>query len=302
MKRLRLGLIGLGSMGQNYLRVIPTLVGATLSAVADLDKGRAESAGKSFGAKYFTDYKLLLPEVDAVLIVAPTAAHYAIAKDALSANLHVLLEKPLTGSAKLFSDLTALAGEKKLLLASGLIERFNPAFQKISRLIRGEKILGLDLKRLSPLPERITDTDVIFDMMLHDLDLLLQLTNEPIESIKAEAAKEKTPNFDRALATVYYGNGLISHVEASRIFGSKIRNISITTERNYFEADLLNKKAYERPTLSAIPSAVTVKKANQLGLQLQNFVAAIKGKGPLVVQPQEALAALSLAERIKKLC
>ena len=172
----------------------------------------------------------------------------------------------------------------------------------VAREIRGEKIIGIDIKRLSPYPERITDTDVIFDMMFHDLDLLQVLMPDEIIELKAKGEKIRSKLIDRAVATLTHKSGAISRVEASRVFGSRSRNITVTTEKYVIEADLLNKSIYIRDFSSPTPSTIPIKPNDQLTEELKDFIGAIKTKSRTTVTPEEILKTLTLAEEIKKLC
>lgn len=302
MKGLKLGVIGVGSMGKNHARIAATLSGVSLAGVADANLTNAEEAVKYLRVPAFDDYQKLLPDVDAMIIATPTITHFEIAKACLLAGKHIMVEKPFTGNQAKAKELIALAEEKNLLAAAGLIERFNPTFLRLMKEIRGEKIIGLDIKRLSPLPERITDTDVIFDMMFHDIDLLNLIMPVEIETIEARGEKIRTKMLDRVVATLHHTSGAVSRIEASRVFTDRTRRITITCERNMVEADLLKKSIYIRDFSSPSPTTVPVKPADQITEELKNFVAAIRGKDRLKAPAAAALKAIELAERIKSAC
>ncbi len=299
---LKLGIIGAGSMGKNHARIAAALPGVNLVGIADLNLEAAQGLAASLGVPAFADHKEILPLIEAACIVTPTQAHFQIATDCLNAGKHLLVEKPFTGSSATARTLLSHAEKEGLTITAGLIERFNPAFQKLLKEVRGEKIIGIDIKRLSPFPERITDTDVIFDMMFHDLDLLQVLMPDEIVAIQAKGEKLRTKMTDRAVVSLTHKSGAITRVEASRVFGSRTRNISVTTEKYLIEADLLNKKIYIRDFSSPTPSTVPIKPVDQLTEELKDFAAAIKTKGAPTVSPAEILKTLSLAEEIKKLC
>ncbi len=299
---LKLGIIGAGSMGKNHARIAAALPGVNLVGIADLNLPLAQELAGSLGVTAFGDYHELLPLIEAACIVTPTQAHFQIATDCLNAGKHLLVEKPVTGASATARTLLAHAEKQGLVITAGLIERFNPAFQKLLKEVKGEKIIGVDIKRLSPFPERITDTDVIFDMMFHDLDLLNVLLPDEIVAIQAKGEKIRSKMTDRAVASLTHKSGAITRVEASRVFGSKTRNISVTTEKYLIEADLLNKKIYIRDFTSPTPSTVPIKPVDQLTEELKDFVSAIKTRTAPTVGPEEILKTLSLAEEIKKLC
>lgn len=301
-KGLRLGVIGVGSMGKNYARLIADLPGAKLAGVSDSNQQTASEVAAQYHSTAYPDYQQMLPEVDAVCIVTPAQTHFEIASACLNLGKHVLLEKPFTGSTKLATDLLALSKEKGITLSASFLERFNPAFARLMKLIKGEKIHGIDIQRFSPFPERITDTDVVFDMMIHDLDLLSQITSEEIEDIKVEGEKVRSKSLDRVVATFTHKLGTISRVNANRVYTDRVRKITITTEKQLIDADLLNRQIYIRDFSVLQPSTVPVKEVNQLGAQLLNFIKAIKENAPPMITASDAIKALTLAEEVERLC
>jgi predicted dehydrogenase len=245
----------------------------------------------------------MFAEVEAIIIASPTETHYKITADSLNAGKPTLVEKPLAKTSAEAQELLALARAKNLTLAVGFIERFNPAFQALCKLVKKEKILGVDIKRLSPFPERITDANVIQDMMIHDLDLLLNLLpRDEIESLKAEGKKIKTKQLDQAVATVYFRSGTIAKVEANRAFDSKVRTITVSTEGGIIEANLLEKKIYVRDFQHHLPSVHFTQSYDQLTAELKDFIGAIKNGVRPTVDGEDGLLAIKLAEEVEKAC
>lgn len=302
MRGLKFGVIGAGVMGQNHIRIAAALSGLKLIGFFDPDTSRAEEVSARFGIKSFPTLEALLAEAEAVCVASPTSTHFPITKLALESGKHVLVEKPFTADPSLAETLSRIALEKGLILSVGMTERFNPAFIKLLRLLKGEKIHGLDFKRFSPFPERIADTNVIFDMMIHDLFLLLCLEAEEIDTIKAEGKDVKSNALDEVNAVIAFKNGLIARVAANRVFGSKTRNIAVTTDKHLIDCDLLNKRIYLRDFSSPSPSTIPIKPLDQLSAELSNFLLAIKGKEKLLVSPREVIHALSLAREVESKC
>jgi predicted dehydrogenase len=300
---LQYGVIGVGSMGRHHARISASLPGIKLAGIADLDQEKAQTLSSQFGAHAYKDYKEMLAKVDAVSIAAPTATHFEIAKECLAANKNILVEKPLSKTSAEALELTELARSKNLILAVGMIERFNPAFVELCKLIRKEKIIGIHLKRFSPFPERITDANVIQDMMVHDLDLLLNLLpQDEIEDLKAAGSKERSGKLDKVSATFYFRSGIISKVESDRVFGIKTRKITVTTEHVMIDADLLNKRIYIRDLEHHIPSVHHTKEADQLTAELTDFFKAIKNGTPPRVTGEDGYNVLKLAEEVERAC
>lgn len=290
-------------MGRFHARVIPSLSGAKLAAISDIDQERLSAMGEEFGASIYSDYKEMLPLVDAVVIASPTDSHYEIASECLYAGKNILVEKPLAKTSEQAKALVELATSKNLILAVGLIERFNPAFQELAKIIRKDKIVGLHILRFSPFPDRITDTNVIQDMMIHDLDLLLELfPRDEIESIKAEGKKGKSKMFDHASATICFSSGVIAKIEADRSFGIKSRKFTVVTERGLVEADLLNKRVYVRSLENHVPSVHHTKNYDQLTAELDNFIKAIKNDEKPKVDGNDGYRVLKLVEEVEKAC
>ncbi|MEE8638431.1 MAG: Gfo/Idh/MocA family oxidoreductase [Candidatus Margulisiibacteriota bacterium] len=300
---LKIGVIGVGTMGQHHARICSLLPGIRLAAVADPDTKRAHEIGRRYGADVFKDYKEMFPLVEALIIVSPTETHFEIAEQCLNAGKNILVEKPLAKTSHEAQRLVELARSKNLILAVGLIERFNPAYQELSKLVRKEKIIGIHAKRFSPFPERITDADVVQDMMVHDLDLLVNLLpNDEIEDLKAEGAKVKSNKLDKVNTTIYFKSGIIAKVEADRVFGIKTRKIAVTTERTIIEADLLNKRVYIRDLQHHIPSVHHAKNIDQLTAELSDFIKAIKNKARPKVDAEDGHKVLKLAEEVERAC
>jgi predicted dehydrogenase len=300
---LNVGVVGLGAMGRHHARILSTLSGVRLTAISDVDLDKAYVLGDKYSNLFFDDYQKIASVVDAVSIVTPTSTHLEIGSFFLNSGKHVLIEKPLAGDSEDAKKLVDLAKFKNLILAVGHIERFNPAFQELRKLIRKEKIIGLTAQRFSPFPERITDANVLQDMMIHDLDLLTNLLpKEEIESIKAEGKKIKTKNLDKVSTTIFFENGVVAKIEADRVFGIKMRKITVTTERGLYEADLLNKQVYVRDLVTHVPSAHATKKVDQLTAELHDFIKAIKNNSAPKVSGEDGFKAIQLVEEVEKAC
>ncbi|MDD4178790.1 MAG: Gfo/Idh/MocA family oxidoreductase [Candidatus Margulisbacteria bacterium] len=297
---LKLAVIGAGVMGRNHARIAASLPGINLLGIVDADPARVNDLPDVLKKIFTTDLPALLPQVDAVVIATPTKTHHELAQLCLAAGKHVLLEKPFTGSSTYAKELIALAKEKELVLNVGFIERYNPAFLRMLKEIKGEKIIGIDIKRFSPFPERIFDTDVVFDMMLHDLDLLPYLIKDEIIDIKAKGEKIRTKMIDRSIVAITYKNGVIARIEANRVFGSKTRNIAVTTDKFLIDTDLLNKKIYIRDFSSPTPTTIPIKAVDQLTEELKAFALCIKSRHPSTAP--SAVDSISLAEEVLRLC
>ncbi|MBU1026856.1 MAG: Gfo/Idh/MocA family oxidoreductase [Candidatus Margulisbacteria bacterium] len=300
---LKFGIIGLGKMGNFHAKKLMEIPGAKPYAVFDVREEQLNKAAQEYGAKTFTNYNDLLKEVDAVIVTAPTEKHFEIASATLAAGKPTLVEKPLAKTSADAEKLVALAKEKNTILSAGHIERFNPAFQGILKLIRKERVLGIDIKRTSPFPERITDANVVQDMMIHDLDIALNLLPlDEIESLTAKGKKVKSKVFDIAIAKLYFKSGIITKIEANRVSDSTQRKIVVSTEKGVVEADLLKKTIIVRDFQHPSPSVHHIKVYDQLEAELTDFVKAIKNNLSPTVTGEDGLAAVKLAEEVEKAC
>jgi len=297
------GVIGVGSMGAHHARIISTIYGVKLAAVVDGNLERAKEIAEKYKAEAFENYKDILDKVDAVTIATPSETHFFVAQDIINAGIPCLVEKPLAMTAEQAQGLVDLSREKNVPVATGFIERFNPAFIELQKLIKGERILGIDIKRHSPFPARIKDANVIEDMMIHDLDLLLALLPlDKIEGMRGEGKKIKTDKLDQALATIYFESGIITKVSADRTAEETVRKIIVSTEKAQIEADLLNKTVYVRDFLHPSPSIHHTKKKDQLFEELTSFINSTKKGVKPKITAEDGLAALKLAEEVLKAC
>jgi len=306
-RKFTVGVAGTGFMGENHVRVVSLMRGARLGGIFDGDPARAEVISIKYNTKCFASFGELLSEVDAVIIATPTSTHYEYASATIGAGKHVFVEKPLAGNALDGEKLTAMAMEKKIVLTCGFIERFNPAFTIAYSLISKDRPLIVNLRRESPLPARITDASVVFDMMIHDLDLAIKISGAPVADFKAKGRKSKTKNIDIASASILFRNGIIANVGANRVAAEKVRTLSVECEHSTVKADLLSRTVIQKfppdpasPTLEG-PKEVSypVVAADQITLELKDFFRAIKsGKDPEVTG-RDALASLRLAEEIE---
>lgn len=286
---LKVGLIGLGNMGRNHLRVLTMLKGVELIFVADADAKQAEKLGNANNVPGVKDPTSFLSKVDAVIICTPTVTHFDYINLAAKYVKNIFVEKPLTSTLAQAEEIVKLAQIYELNIQVGFIERFNPAVQSLKTVLqKSERIINLDFTRTNKISSRITDVDVITDLMIHDIDLALFI-NGPAKSIASHGfAHGKMIDFASALIT--HENGQFSRVQASRVTDKKIRKIEATCVDMFVDCDLLRKEIIinkqsettmgdDLPyTISAIQEAVAVKPQEALLTELQAFVASCNGQ------------------------
>ena len=298
MKKLRVGVIGTGSMGANHLRVYKKLLHlCDLIGVCDIDAPRCLRMQETHGIRCYSSPEELLSEVDAVSIVTPTTYHYEIAKVALEKGVHILLEKPMTSEPEQGRMLVRLAEGNGLVLQVGHIERFNPAVEILPNILQGKRIIALDFRRMSPYGLRAADVDVVQDLMIHDIDVMHFLLPEKVERIYANGASIRTQGkCDYAVAGLRLESGVIVNLTASRVTEQKIRKACISTEDAYVELDYSERKIsvirstrgnYEGVTPSyrqeSLVEKVFVPNHEPLAREIESFLnSAASGKKPLV--------------------
>ncbi len=313
MDVLKVGVVGVGNLGQHHARVYSQLPGVKLVGVADRDPARAREVARKVGCLPFSDPEELLGLVKAVSIVVPTAGHFALAERCLKAGIACLLEKPMTETLEQADILLGLAEQTGATLQVGHIERFNPALQAVGKL--KNKPLFIEAHRLGPYSPRGTATGVVLELMIHDLDLVLDMVGEPLESVEALGVPILSKTEDIANVRLRFRGGCVANLTASRVTTEKQRKIRIFTREAYLSIDFLAKqvKVYrlkegadpsQAGSLIGLTRMVAVERLairdeEQLKLELASFVEAVReGKRPVVSGP-EGRAALALGLEVE---
>ena len=300
---LRVAVIGVGYLGRHHARILSTLPGAELVAVVDTNQARAEEIAAAHATRPFTDYRAVIGQVDAVSIAVPTELHRDIAVPFLSAGIPVLVEKPMARSLAEAEAMIAAARDAGAALAVGHTERFNPAVEAARPLLADPRFI--EVHRLGTFPERSLDIDVVFDLMIHDLDVVLSLVHCEVESIEAVGVPVLTGRVDIANARLRFANGCIANLTASRISRERVRKIRFFQPATYLSIDYaaqkvelwrLVKKDGAMPAIHG--GDVEVVNEEPLKRELADFVDAVReGRAPAVTG-EDGLRALALATQI----
>ena len=189
MQPVRVGVIGIGNMGWHHARVLSLLRDAELVGVADPDPARGQLAVEQFGCRWFASYEEMLSEVEAVCIAVPTLLHHRVGMACFNAGVHVLIEKPIAATQDEAAELSAAAERAGRLLQVGHIERFNPAFRELVKVVANEEVVVLEARRHSPNPDRANDVSVVLDLMIHDIDLVLELAGSKVVRLAAAGGR-----------------------------------------------------------------------------------------------------------------
>ena len=300
---LRIAVIGVGHLGRHHARILSTLEGVRLTAVVDKLADRAAEIAASTGSKALTDSIGLFGEVDAVTVAVPTELHRDIAMPFLERGISVLVEKPMARSLAEADEMIAAAQASGATLAVGHTERYNPAVAAVLPLVTSPRFI--EVHRMGVFPERSLDIDVVFDLMIHDLDVILSLVRSEVTSVEAVGVPVLTPKYDIANARLRFASGCIANVTASRISKDRVRKIRFFQPDAYLSIDYaaqevegwrLVKRDGARPSIEGGP--IPVERDEPLRLELADFVRAVRDRGTPVVDGAAGRRALELATRI----
>ena len=237
---LRVGVVGVGYLGQFHVEKYAALKETNLTAVADVNLDRARQVAESFSCQASSSHRDLFGKVDAVSVVVPTPEHYQVARDFLEAGIHVLVEKPMTVTLEEADSLIQLAENNNLILQVGHLERFNPAVVAAREHVT--QPLFVESHRLSSFTERGTEVDVILDLMIHDIDIIMSLVPYPLEDLRVGGVRVLTPRTDIANVRLEFASGCTANITASRISPKKMRKIRIFQPDSYLSIDCADKE------------------------------------------------------------
>lgn len=303
MKPVRIGVIGVGHLGQHHARLYAELPSARLVGVADIDPDRAKLIAERHSVAAHTIAAPLLEQIEAVSVAAPTSVHYALVKSCLEAGVHVLVEKPIAVTPAEARELMELARSCGRVLQVGHIERFNPAISAVRPYI--DKPGFIECHRLSPFGVRGTDVDVVLDLMIHDLDIILSFDPGPVEEVRAAGVPVLSPNIDIANARIAFGSGCVANLTASRVSATPMRKLRLFQRDAYISVDYQTRQGLiyrrrlgqgNRPEIEIEP--VRAGDEEPLRLELEAFLRAVRTSTPPPVSGEDGAAALELAHQV----
>jgi predicted dehydrogenase len=295
---VRVGVIGVGYLGQHHARIYSEIEEAELIAVVDIDKSKADSLAEKYGCKPYYDYRDILQKVDALSIVTPTTSHYAIALDCLKAGKDVLIEKPITENTDEADALIRTSEEKGCIIQVGHLEQFNPAVLAASEMIT--EPLFIESERLSPFMGRGTDVDVTLDLMIHDIDIILSLMAVSVKEIRAVGAKVLTDKIDVAKAWLEFENGCTALATVSRLSPEKLRRLKVSQKDSYIIIDYQNSeiKRYFKDEKGISCEIRKPEKKEPLKEELKDFIRCVKERRRPKVSAAEGRNALKIVMMI----
>jgi predicted dehydrogenase len=240
MKKLRVGVIGVGYLGQFHAEKYARMNGVELVGVVDIDKNRAETVAEKLNTTSYINHKALFGNVDAVSIAVPTPVHFVVAKDFLLNNIDIMIEKPITETTKEADELIYLAESRGLVIQVGHLERFNPAVVALKDIVK--KPMFIESHRLSIFQGRCTDVSVVLDLMIHDIDLILNFVRSKISAVYASGVPVVSEHVDIANARLEFESGCVANVTASRISIKNERKIRLFQRDAYVSVDFSKKE------------------------------------------------------------
>jgi predicted dehydrogenase len=303
--KIRVAVVGVGHLGRHHARILASMPDVELVAVVDTNRARAEEIAAANRTRALFDARELAGRVDAVTVAVPTELHRDIALPFLTAGIPVLVEKPMARSLAEADEMIAAATAADVALAVGQTERFNPAVEAARPLLRDPRFI--EVHRLGTFPERSLDIDVVFDLMIHDLDVVLSLVHADVESIEAVGVPVLTGRVDIANARVRFANGCIANLTASRISRDRVRKIRFFQPFAYVSIDYaaqkvevwrLTKGAGPMPSIEG--GEMPVVNEEPLKRELADFVDAVRHRRAPVVDGLQGRKALDLATQITR--
>lgn len=303
--KLKVGVIGVGSLGQWHARIYSELPDAELVGVYDVSADRATEVAGRYGTRAFTDLEALAAQVEAVSLVVPTDRHHEVFRRLLPHRLHVLVEKPIAATTAEAEAMVAEARQAGRVLQVGHVERFNPVMAYLEENLRTPRFI--EATRLAPYPPprpdgapRGTEVSVVLDLMIHDLEIILHLVRAPLVDLHAVGVPVLSPSEDLANVRLVFEGGCVANVTASRMSPERIRKLRVFQADTYVSLDYMNQSGHLfRKTAAGLDREdVPIEKGEPLALELAAFVRCVREQGQPVVTGSQASDALKLAVRI----
>ena len=305
MRKIKAAVIGVGYLGRFHAQKYAQAAQCDLVAVVDARQEAREAVAAEVGVRSLADYRELLGAVEAVSVVTPTPAHFAIARDFLESGAHVLVEKPITETPREARELIELAARRGRILQVGHLERFNAAILAAEPYLKSPRFV--ECHRLAPYRERGTDVNVVLDLMIHDIDIVQTIVGAPVKTIDAVGTPVFSEDIDIANARITFANGCVVNATASRVSLKTERKMRIFEDDAYLSLDLqqkiltlIRKRAPGEP---AGPLPVSIEEqsldpGDALKAEIDSFLACIRDGRPPVVTGEAGLMALETAMRV----
>ena len=305
---LKVSILGIGNMGKNHLRVLSMLKGVKVEKIFDFNEEALKLLSKQYDVPYTTDAEKALDNIDAAIIVTPTSTHFDYFKLCVGKVTNVFIEKPLAETYEQAQEIKAIANQNNMFVQCGFIERFNPVVSELKKILKSREVINADFFRTNRLSSRITDVDVVTDLMIHDIDLALYL-NGSVQDVVAYGSKEN--GFVSFASVVFkHHNGSLSRIIGSRMTEKKIRSIQVTTKDAYIDAELVRKELHmhqqsaitidmdDSYIVSSLEQQILVKPQEALLVELQAFISRCNGSQSIVPDVDAGVESLRICQLI----
>ena len=304
--KLRVGVVGVGYLGQFHARIYARMANVELVGVVDTERAVAERVAAECKCAAYTDSAALLGKVDAVSIVVPTSLHLPVAQPFLASGVHMLMEKPLAPTYDEALKLVELAEGAGVVFQVGHLERFNAGMAALAERVQAPRFI--EAHRLGTFVERATDVDVVTDLMIHDIDIVMALVQQPIAKVDAVGLPVLTDHVDIANARIEFVNGAVANITASRVSNKKQRRLRIFGRNSYYALNFIDqqveivqaKPAANGGRAEIVAETLNVEPKMPLDAELEHFVAAVSARSTPLVTGRIALDALKVALLVKE--
>jgi predicted dehydrogenase len=304
---IRVGVVGVGYVGQHHARIYSEMTGVELVGVVDIDETRLQELGARYRIQTCRDYRELMGRVDAVSVAVPTLVHYSIAKEFLERGVDVLVEKPIAQSLAQADELVGIARADGRIFQVGHIERFNGAVKALETVVRSPGFI--ECHRLGPFAHRNTDVDVVLDLMIHDIDIVLNLIKSPVVAVTAVGVPVISDQVDIANARLQFESGCVANLTASRVSVERVRRVRIFQRDTFISLDYSQQEiaVYHRipaadssaetpPTI--VKEEIPIDKAEPLRVELESFIECVQTRRRPLVSGEDGRDALKVASQI----
>ena len=305
--RIKVGVAGVGYMGEFHVRHYAANANVELVGVADIDESRAKRISQTYHCDWYADPADLVDKVEAVSIAVPSIEHRNVADLFISEGVHVLMEKPLASTVDDAEHIVNQANRHNVQLMVGHQERFNPAIIALTQQI--DEPQYIEAHRLGLFSGRGGDVDVITDLMIHDIDLLLAFIKSPVKSVSALGSSVVTSYLDIANARIEFANGAVANVTASRVAQEKVRNFQVYTQNEYLNLDLLeqtitkttkNSSARKDGSIILVKEPIEITPNLTLKAEIDHFVEILEVGTKPFVTGEDGLMALQVAQIVRE--
>ncbi len=301
-RRIRVGVFGVGALGQHHARIYAQLQETELVGIYDVDPSRAAQLAQQHGCRAFASLDELAASVEAASVVVPTHLHHQVALALLERGLHLLVEKPIASTTAEAEAMVACAKAKGVILQVGHVERFNPVLAFLEQHAQAPRFI--EAHRLAPFPPpreglhpRGTEVNVGLDLMIHDLEIILHLVDAPVKEVRAVGVSVLSDSEDIANVRLLFANGCVANITASRISPERMRKIRVFTSESYISLDYQNQagELFKKAATGIVREEVPIEKGEPLALELCSFARCVARRDTPVVSGEHAASALNLA-------